>query len=123
MNELCNFYDLESREGKCVVFFLLISDLLCFLLLSSSTAGGSDDADEDEGFEVTGGQAGGPGVPTSPNHPGKPKHKQTRLRRKRHKALSNKPQDFQVLSCSLCLCDQNVTTRTLDAENIGQFIS
>lgn len=68
------------------------------LLMLSWAAGGSDEAEEDEEVDITGGQAGGPGVPTSPNQHRKANQKQTRLRRKRHKALSNKPQDFQVLS-------------------------
>lgn len=62
------------------------------------TAGGSDAADEDEEDVDAGGHAGGPGAPTSPNQAGKPRHKQIQLRRKRHKTLPNKPQDFQVLS-------------------------
>lgn len=62
------------------------------------SAGESDDPDEDERVGAAGGQNTGPGAPTSPNQPGKPNHKHTRLRRKRHKALTNKPQDFQVLS-------------------------
>lgn len=64
--------------------------------ISHGDAGGSDDPDEDEEVGVAGGQVGGPGAPTSPNQPGKPNHKHTRLRRKRHKALTNKPQDFQI---------------------------
>uniref|UniRef100_A0A4W6E422 Myoferlin n=1 Tax=Lates calcarifer TaxID=8187 RepID=A0A4W6E422_LATCA len=41
-------------------------------------------------------QGGSPGAPTSPNQPGKPGHKPVRLSRKRHRALANKPQDFQI---------------------------
>ncbi|XP_070697288.1 myoferlin [Pempheris klunzingeri] len=55
--------------------------------------GGSDEGDEGEA-DVEGGGQGGP--PTSPNQPGKPRHKPIRLSRKRHRALANKPQDFQI---------------------------
>ncbi|KAM9345045.1 myoferlin [Symphorus nematophorus] len=58
-------------------------------------AGGSDDADEEADVEG-GGQDGSPGAPTSPNQPGKPSRKPIRLSRKRHRALANKPQDFQI---------------------------
>ncbi|XP_033469329.2 myoferlin isoform X1 [Epinephelus lanceolatus] len=61
--------------------------------------GGSDEGDEgDEGDTDVegGGQSGSPGAPTSPSQPGKRRHKSVRLRSKRHRALANKPQDFQI---------------------------
>uniref|UniRef100_A0A669D5P2 Myoferlin n=1 Tax=Oreochromis niloticus TaxID=8128 RepID=A0A669D5P2_ORENI len=42
-----------------------------------------------------GGQGGGSGAPTLPGHPGKSRQS-IHLRRKRHRALANKPQDFQI---------------------------
>lgn len=62
------------------------------------TPGGDEDTDEAEGDVDGGGQGGSPGAPTSPNQPGRAGHKAIRLSRKRHRALANKPQDFQVLS-------------------------
>ncbi|XP_042357528.1 myoferlin [Plectropomus leopardus] len=61
--------------------------------------GGSDEGDEGDEGEADvegGGQSGNPGAPTSPNQPGKPRQKPIRLSRKRHRALANKPQDFQI---------------------------
>ncbi|XP_040905251.1 myoferlin [Toxotes jaculatrix] len=58
--------------------------------------GGSDEGDEGEADMEGGGQGGSPGAPASPNQPGKPSHKPVRLSRKRHRALANKPQDFQI---------------------------
>ncbi|XP_041803959.1 myoferlin [Chelmon rostratus] len=63
---------------------------------SHADAGGSDDTDEGEADVEGGGQGGSPGAPTSRNQPGKPSHKSVRLSRKRHRALANKPQDFQI---------------------------
>ncbi|XP_044069652.1 myoferlin isoform X2 [Siniperca chuatsi] len=60
--------------------------------MSHVDAGVSDE--DDEGEEDV--EGGGPGAPTSPNQPGKPSHKPIRLSRKRHRALANKPQDFQI---------------------------
>lgn len=59
--------------------------------------GGSDEDDEGEADVDGGGTGESSGSPTSPNQPGKPNRKPIRLRRKRHRALANKPQDFQVL--------------------------
>ncbi|XP_068577997.1 myoferlin [Cebidichthys violaceus] len=59
-------------------------------------AGDSDEGDEREADVEGGDQSGSPGAPTSPNQPGKPSHKPVRLRRKRTRALTNKPQDFQI---------------------------
>ncbi|XP_051271351.1 myoferlin [Dicentrarchus labrax] len=64
--------------------------------MSNTDGGGSDEGDEGEADVEGEGQGGSPGAPTSPNQPGKPSHKPLRLRRKRHKALANKPQDFQI---------------------------
>ncbi|KAK5908525.1 hypothetical protein CgunFtcFv8_016574 [Champsocephalus gunnari] len=63
---------------------------------SQVDAGGGDDGDEGESDVEGGGQSGSPGAPTSPSQPGKPSHKPQRLSRKRHRALANKPQDFQI---------------------------
>lgn len=72
--------------------------------------GGSDDTDEGEADVEGGGQGGSPGAPTSRNQPGKPSHKSVRLSRKRHRALANKPQDFQVLSEFWFLCSWIITS-------------
>lgn len=64
-----------------------------FLILHQK---GSDEGDEGEADTDGGGQGGGSGAPTLPGHPGKSRQS-IRLRRKRHRALANKPQDFQVL--------------------------
>lgn len=64
--------------------------------MSHADAGGSDDTDEGEADVEGGGQGGSPGALASSNQPGKPSHKPIRLRRKRHRALTNKPQDFQI---------------------------
>lgn len=61
------------------------------------TTGSSGEVDDGEEEVDTGGLAGGPGAPSPLNQPGKPSHNQIGVRRKRHKALVNKPQDFQVL--------------------------
>lgn len=58
--------------------------------------GGSDDGDEGDGADG-GGQVESLGSPSSSNQPGKPNRKPVRLTRKKHRALANKPQDFQVL--------------------------
>lgn len=93
-----NHFAIQSRKMNRKAFLISYWLCECFWLILPYSAGGSDDPDEDEEVGAPGGQAGGPGAPTSPNQPGKPNHKHTRLRRKRHKALTNKPQDFQVLS-------------------------
>uniref|UniRef100_A0A4W5NL00 Myoferlin n=1 Tax=Hucho hucho TaxID=62062 RepID=A0A4W5NL00_9TELE len=43
-----------------------------------------------------GGQVGTPGVPPTPGQPGNPNQRPVRTSRKRHRALANKPQDFQI---------------------------
>uniref|UniRef100_A0A8C7GZ30 Myoferlin n=1 Tax=Oncorhynchus kisutch TaxID=8019 RepID=A0A8C7GZ30_ONCKI len=43
-----------------------------------------------------GGQVGTPGVPLTPGQPGNPNQRPVRTSRKRHRALANKPQDFQI---------------------------
>uniref|UniRef100_A0A4W5NLF4 Myoferlin n=1 Tax=Hucho hucho TaxID=62062 RepID=A0A4W5NLF4_9TELE len=49
------------------------------------------------GEEVSlGGQVGTPGVPPTPGQPGNPNQRPVRTSRKRHRALANKPQDFQI---------------------------
>lgn len=64
----------------------------------NNVPGGSEVGDEGEADTEGGVHGGSPAAPTSPNQPGKPSHKPIRLRHKRHRALANKPQDFQVLS-------------------------
>ncbi|XP_076016465.1 myoferlin isoform X1 [Genypterus blacodes] len=60
-------------------------------------AGGSDEVEELEADLDGGGQGGGPGAGAStPTVPGKPCQKPLRLSRNRHRALANKPQDFQI---------------------------
>lgn len=58
---------------------------------------GSNDSDEGEAPADGGGQGGGMSAATSANKPGKHDRKPGRLSRKRHRALANKPHDFQVL--------------------------
>uniref|UniRef100_A0A8C4DZA7 Myoferlin like n=1 Tax=Dicentrarchus labrax TaxID=13489 RepID=A0A8C4DZA7_DICLA len=76
--------------------FYVIWDVYSKNVVDICTTGGSDEGDEGEADVEGEGQGGSPGAPTSPNQPGKPSHKPLRLRRKRHKALANKPQDFQI---------------------------
>uniref|UniRef100_A0A8C8K6Y5 C2 domain-containing protein n=1 Tax=Oncorhynchus tshawytscha TaxID=74940 RepID=A0A8C8K6Y5_ONCTS len=58
------------------------------------TGGGEEGKD---GEEVSlGGQVGTPGVPPTPGQPGNPNQRPVRTSRKRHRALANKPQDFQI---------------------------
>ncbi|XP_072293204.1 myoferlin-like isoform X1 [Eucyclogobius newberryi] len=53
--------------------------------------GDEGDSDADGGVGVT-----TPGVTALSHQPGKPSHKPVRLSGKRHRALANKPQDFQI---------------------------
>ncbi|XP_020486571.2 myoferlin [Labrus bergylta] len=65
--------------------------------MSHVDAGGTDEGDEGEADAEGGFQGEGPGAPTSPNQPGKPPgNKLVRIGRKRTRALTNKPQDFQI---------------------------
>ncbi|XP_042289274.1 myoferlin isoform X1 [Thunnus maccoyii] len=64
--------------------------------MSLMDAGGNEEGEEGETEVDRGGQGGSPGAAISPNQPGKPSHKPIRLSRKRHRALANKPQDFQI---------------------------
>ncbi|TNM99953.1 hypothetical protein fugu_012986 [Takifugu bimaculatus] len=59
-------------------------------------AGGTDEGDEEEALVDGGGQGGGVSAASSSNQPGKQGRKPVRLSRKRHRALANKPQDFQI---------------------------
>uniref|UniRef100_A0AAQ6IAP5 Myoferlin like n=1 Tax=Anabas testudineus TaxID=64144 RepID=A0AAQ6IAP5_ANATE len=64
--------------------------------VSHVDAGDSEVGDEGEA-DMDGGVHGGSSTaPNLPNQPGKPSHKPIRLRHKRHRALANKPQDFQI---------------------------
>ncbi|XP_071371948.1 myoferlin isoform X1 [Centroberyx affinis] len=67
-------------------------------VMSHGDAGGSEEAEEgEEDMEGGGGgQVGSPGAAGTPSQPGKPSQKPIRLSRKRHRALANKPQDFQI---------------------------
>ncbi|XP_028983374.1 myoferlin [Betta splendens] len=58
--------------------------------------GDSEVGDDEEADTDGGAQVDGPAAPALPNQPGKSSHKPLRLRHKRHKALANKPQDFQI---------------------------
>lgn len=69
---------------------------LCLFCLS----GGTDEGDEEEAFVDGGDPGGGVSSASSSNQPGKPRRRPVRLSRKRHRALANKPQDFQVLPSS-----------------------
>ncbi|XP_059215641.1 myoferlin [Centropristis striata] len=62
--------------------------------MSHVDGGGGEEGDEGETDVEGGAEIGGPGDQTSPNQPGKPKL--VRLKRKKHRALANKPQDFQI---------------------------
>lgn len=64
----------------------------------SRLSGGDNDGDDGEALVDRGGQGGGVSAATSAKQPGKPDRKPGRLSRRRHRALANKPQDFQVLS-------------------------
>uniref|UniRef100_A0A8C7GS74 Myoferlin n=1 Tax=Oncorhynchus kisutch TaxID=8019 RepID=A0A8C7GS74_ONCKI len=58
---------------------------------------GKDKYEGKDGEEVSlGGQVGTPGVPLTPGQPGNPNQRPVRTSRKRHRALANKPQDFQI---------------------------
>ncbi|CAN9499770.1 unnamed protein product [Ophioblennius macclurei] len=63
------------------------------LHVDDEDSGDGDGGDADVDGAVEG---GGPRAPFSPSQPGKPSHKPLRLNRKRHRALANKPQDFQI---------------------------
>uniref|UniRef100_A0A8C7HHN6 Myoferlin n=1 Tax=Oncorhynchus kisutch TaxID=8019 RepID=A0A8C7HHN6_ONCKI len=58
------------------------------------TGGGEEGEDREE--VSLGGQVGTPGVPPTPGQPGNPNQRHVRTSRKRHRALANKPQDFQI---------------------------
>uniref|UniRef100_A0A3Q1AL54 Myoferlin like n=1 Tax=Amphiprion ocellaris TaxID=80972 RepID=A0A3Q1AL54_AMPOC len=64
--------------------------------MSNIDVAGSEDDDEGMADTECRGQGGSPGTPTSPNQPKKPCHKPIRHSRTRHRALANKPQDFQI---------------------------
>uniref|UniRef100_A0A8C8KAI1 C2 domain-containing protein n=1 Tax=Oncorhynchus tshawytscha TaxID=74940 RepID=A0A8C8KAI1_ONCTS len=62
--------------------------------MATHLCGGEEGKD---GEEVSlGGQVGTPGVPPTPGQPGNPNQRPVRTSRKRHRALANKPQDFQI---------------------------
>uniref|UniRef100_A0A4W5PUB5 Myoferlin n=1 Tax=Hucho hucho TaxID=62062 RepID=A0A4W5PUB5_9TELE len=57
--------------------------------------GGGEEGEDGEEVSL-GGQVGTPGVPPTPGQPGNPNQRPVRTSRKRHRALANKPQDFQI---------------------------
>uniref|UniRef100_A0A8C7HDV7 Myoferlin n=1 Tax=Oncorhynchus kisutch TaxID=8019 RepID=A0A8C7HDV7_ONCKI len=57
--------------------------------------GGGEEGEDREEVSL-GGQVGTPGVPPTPGQPGNPNQRHVRTSRKRHRALANKPQDFQI---------------------------
>ncbi|XP_008284661.1 myoferlin isoform X2 [Stegastes partitus] len=57
---------------------------------------GSEEDDEGAAGTECGSQGGSPGTPSSPNQPKKHGLKPVRLSRRRHRALANKRQDFQI---------------------------
>uniref|UniRef100_A0A8C7RBA5 C2 domain-containing protein n=1 Tax=Oncorhynchus mykiss TaxID=8022 RepID=A0A8C7RBA5_ONCMY len=62
--------------------------------MATHLCGGEEGKD---GEEVSlGGQVGTPGVPPTPGQPGNPNQRPVRTSRKRHRALANKPQNFQI---------------------------
>ncbi|KAF3708203.1 Myoferlin Fer-1-like protein 3 [Channa argus] len=64
--------------------------------MSHVDAEASEVGDEEERDTEAGVQGESPAALTSANQPGKPSHKPVRLNRKRHRALANKLQDFQI---------------------------
>lgn len=76
-----------------------------FVIIVFFTTEGKEDVYEGEEDVDGAGQAGSPGASPSPNQAGIP-NKSQRFSRKRHRALPNKPQDFQVCRW-LFLCSQN----------------
>ncbi|XP_029925926.1 myoferlin isoform X2 [Myripristis murdjan] len=64
--------------------------------MSHGDAVGSEEGEEGEEEMEGGGQVGSPGAAATSSLPGKPSQKPIRLSRKRHRALANKPQDFQI---------------------------
>lgn len=57
-----------------------------------------EEADEGDADMDAGDHVGSPAGPAgTPVQPGKASHKPLRIGRKKHRALANKPQDFQVL--------------------------
>uniref|UniRef100_A0A8C7HF93 Myoferlin n=1 Tax=Oncorhynchus kisutch TaxID=8019 RepID=A0A8C7HF93_ONCKI len=65
------------------------TELLCVF------PGGGEEGEDREEVSL-GGQVGTPGVPPTPGQPGNPNQRHVRTSRKRHRALANKPQDFQI---------------------------
>uniref|UniRef100_A0A673VKR9 Myoferlin n=1 Tax=Salmo trutta TaxID=8032 RepID=A0A673VKR9_SALTR len=62
---------------------------------SYGDTGGGEEGEDGEEVPL-GGQVGTPGVPPTPGQPGNPNQRPVRTSRKRHRALANKPQDFQI---------------------------
>ncbi|CAB1341784.1 unnamed protein product, partial [Coregonus sp. 'balchen'] len=62
---------------------------------SYGDTGGGEEGEDGEEVSL-GGQVGTPGAPPTPGQPGNPNQRPVRTSRKRHRALANKPQDFQI---------------------------
>ncbi|XP_056148135.1 myoferlin [Lampris incognitus] len=63
---------------------------------SYGDVGVDEEGEEGEGDTREESQVGGPGAAPPLNIPGNPGQRPTRLSRKRHRALANRPQDFQI---------------------------
>ncbi|KAM8859827.1 myoferlin isoform 4-T4 [Spinachia spinachia] len=61
--------------------------------VDAGDSGEGDERDADVGGRI---HSGSPGAPTSQNQAGKPGYKSVHPSRKRNRALTNKPQDFQI---------------------------
>lgn len=71
-----------------------------------TTEGKEEDYEGEEDVDGAA-QAGSPGASPLPNQPGKRSNKSQRFSRKKHRALPNKPQDFQV-AWLLFLCKAKI---------------
>uniref|UniRef100_A0A673VXS0 Myoferlin n=1 Tax=Salmo trutta TaxID=8032 RepID=A0A673VXS0_SALTR len=75
---------------------VIVQDCVCVCAcVCSGFPGGGEEGEDGEEVPL-GGQVGTPGVPPTPGQPGNPNQRPVRTSRKRHRALANKPQDFQI---------------------------
>uniref|UniRef100_A0A8C7HHI7 Myoferlin n=1 Tax=Oncorhynchus kisutch TaxID=8019 RepID=A0A8C7HHI7_ONCKI len=79
----------NEKKQDTGVSFSMATHLLCVF------PGGGEEGEDREEVSL-GGQVGTPGVPPTPGQPGNPNQRHVRTSRKRHRALANKPQDFQI---------------------------
>uniref|UniRef100_A0A673VM71 Myoferlin n=1 Tax=Salmo trutta TaxID=8032 RepID=A0A673VM71_SALTR len=85
-----------NGTGLCVPTRLVVQDCVCVCAcVCSGFPGGGEEGEDGEEVPL-GGQVGTPGVPPTPGQPGNPNQRPVRTSRKRHRALANKPQDFQI---------------------------